>query len=129
MERLTARRQRVLDALDEEIAALEEKLAKAQPLINELAKLKATRRTLLAEKGNTSGAGHPGTQLTMEMVINFMRQHEEGVVPSEIAEHYGVPGTIVRSHLSRHKGTRYDQTDGGAWVLIGEDAEEEEDDE
>jgi hypothetical protein len=119
MEKLTARKQAILDVLDDQIDELEKKLAKVQPLINELNQLKATRRTLLAEKGNTGGAGHPSTQLTMEMVINYMREHEDGVEPADIAEHYGVPGTIVRSHLSRHNGTRYARDEDGLWGLIG----------
>lgn len=124
MEPVSKRKQVVLDAIDEQIAALEEKLAKAQPLINELNALKASRRALLSERGTTSGGGNPTTQLTMEEVIAFLRENGPST-PQEISEGLSVAGTIVRSHLSRGRGTRYERNEDGEWYLIGEEDEEE----
>jgi hypothetical protein len=125
MEKVSRRKQVVLDAIEEQIAELEELLAKAQPKINELNSLKASRRALLAERGVTGGGGNPNTQLSMEEVIAWMRENESGT-PQEIAEALSVDGTIVRSHLSRGKGTRYQRDEEtGEWSLIGEEDEEE----
>lgn len=126
MEKITKRKQTVLDVLDDQIAELEEKLAKFQPFINELNQLKATRRTLLAQKGNTSGGGHPGTQLTQEEVINFLQKNGAST-PQEISEGLSVAGTVVRSHLSRHKNVTYERDDeDGTWSYIGADEEDDE---
>lgn len=125
MEKVSRRKQVILDVIEEQINELEEKLAKAQPMINELNTLKATRRALLSERGNTSGGGNPNTQLTMEEVIAWMRENGSGT-PQEIAEALSVDGTIVRSHLSRGKGTRYQRDEEeGTWSLIGEEDEDE----
>lgn len=123
MDAITRRQSAVLEILDAQIEELEEKLAKAQPLINELNKLKQTRRVLLSEKGTTGGGGHPNAQLTQEMVITFLRE-TESATPQQIAEHFGVPGATVRSHLNRHKDTTYSRING-EWELIeGEDEED-----
>ena len=118
MDKLSRRQNAVLEILDEQIAELEEKLAKAQPLINELNRLKQTRRVLLSEKGNTSGGGRSDVQLTQEQMIHYLREHGASR-PSEIADALGVPGTVVRSHLSRHKDTTYARVEDGRWSYIG----------
>lgn len=125
MEKLTKRKNAVLDVLDEQIEELEAKLAKVQPLIEELNKLRQTRRVLLDEKGTTGGGGRSnGPQLTQEQVILFMREKDEPVLPEEIATALGVANGTVRSHLQRHKDTTYERTEEG-WVLIGDDDEED----
>lgn len=125
MDKLSSRKTAVLDILDEQIEKLEEKLAKVQPLINELNDLKQTRRVLLSEKKLTGGHGGGSAQLTQEMVIQFMREAEGPVQPEDISKRYGVPGASVRSHLNRHKNHTYERTDEG-WQLIDSDEEEEE---
>lgn len=123
MEKLTKRKSAVLDILDEQIEELETKLEKVQPLIEELNKLRQTRRVLLDEKGTTGGGGRGNAvQLTQEQVILYMRERDEPVLPEEIAKALGVANGTVRSHLQRHKDTTYEREDDG-WVLVGEDAE------
>jgi TolA-binding protein len=117
MDALTKRQSAVLDVLDAQISELEEKLERVQPLINELNKLKQTRRTLLSEKSVTGGAGNSNAQLTQEMVIQYLKANED-VKPDDIAQHYGVKGEIVRSHLNRHKNNTYERNTDGTWGLI-----------
>lgn len=129
MEKLSKRKKRLLEVFDEEISTLEAALAKFQPRIDELAQLKKARATLLSER-TTTGAVGGRTQLTMEMMVSYFRgNNNEWAQPQEIADHYGIPGQIVRSHLSRGKDTRYEYDHEEGWRLIGEGEEEEEDDE
>jgi hypothetical protein len=127
MEKLSTRKQAVLDVLQEQIEELEVKLRKVQPLIDELNQLKSTRRALLSEKGATSGAGNGRVQLSMEEMINYLRENP-GSTPAEISEAMSVEGHIVRSHLSRGKGTRY-KLDDGKWYLTEQDSDDDEDEE
>jgi predicted HTH transcriptional regulator len=125
MEKLSKRQNAVLEIIDEQIEELEGKLQKVQPLINELNRLKQTRKVLLSERGTTGGGGNSArTQLSMEEVIHFLRENGASSA-QEIAEAHGVAGHIVRSHLSRHKDTRYENVGEGQWQLIGEEEEEE----
>jgi hypothetical protein len=122
MEKLTPRKQAVLDVLDAQIEDLDTKLAKYQPLFDELGSLRATRARLLDERSTTSGGGRRGSQLTMETVILFLREEGASSV-ADIAKHAGVDPSIVRSHLNRHKDVRYRQDEDGDWELIGEEDE------
>jgi hypothetical protein len=123
MEKVSPRKQAVLDVLDDEIAALEAKLAKAQPLIDELNQLRKTRATLLAERSVTGGV-RAGTQVTMEQVVHALRENDnESMTPGEIAAEIGADATVVRSHLNRHKDVRY-RRNGDGWELIGEEDED-----
>ena len=126
MEKVTKRKQAVLDVIDEQIADLEERLAKAQPMINELAVLRATRAKLLDERSTTSGGGRRNAQLTMETMIHDLRENGPST-PPDIAQRVGVDATIVRSHLNRHKDVRYRMNGDNRWHLIGEDSEEDSD--
>lgn len=127
MEEIAPEVQPVLDILDEQIEKLEKKLAKVQPYINRLNKLKQTRRVLLDEKGLTGGKGNAGrAQLTQEEVITVMRDRPQGVTPAHISERLGVDGTTVRSHLNRHKDTTYQRNDEGLWVYIGDNEEDDD---
>jgi hypothetical protein len=119
MEKVTRRKQTVLDVLDEQIEELEEKLKKAQPLIDELAALKRTRATLLDERRPTGGGGRGNTMLTMETMIHHLR--EKGPqTPNEAADDLGVPVSVVRSHFNRYADKRYERNGDGRWRLIGE---------
>ena len=126
MEKVTKRKQAVLDVIDEQIADLEERLAKAQPMINELAVLRATRAKLLDERSTTSGGGRRNAQLTMETMIHDLRENGPST-PPDIAQRVGVDATIVRSHLNRHKDVRYRMNGDNLWHLIGEGSEEDSD--
>jgi hypothetical protein len=128
VEQLTPSQTRVLESLDVEIERLEKKLAKAQPYINELNRLRQVRRVLLAEKGTTGGGGHPGTLITQEAVIHFMRENGPSK-PGAIAEGLGVQSTAIRSHLSRHKDTTYERDEDGNWSYIGREDEDEDEEE
>lgn len=104
-------------------------LAKVQPKINELNKLKQTRRVLLSEKGTTGGGGNTYNKLSQEEVIRVLRDAGEPLTPSEISEALGMADSTVRSHLNRFKDTRYVRVDDG-WTLTelngsGEEEEEE----
>jgi hypothetical protein len=120
MEKVSPRKQAVLDVLDEQIEELETKLAKVQPLINELQSLRATRARLLDERSTTSGGGRRASQLTMETVVHFLRENGASSV-ADIAKHAGVDSSVVRSHLNRHMDVRYRKDDDGDWELIGEE--------
>lgn len=127
MEKLSDRKTRILEALDEEIGELEQKLKKVQPLIDELNQLKRTRATLLSERTTTGSVG--GARITMESVIHALTEGESMTV-AELAAALGQNDTAVRSHLNRHKDVRYRKV-GDEWALIGEDDgndDEEEDD-
>jgi hypothetical protein len=126
MEKLTKRKRSVLDVLDEQIAELEEKLAKYQPYFDELNNLKRTRATLLDEKRTTSGGGRANAQLTMEQMIQDLRDNGPSTAV-ESANRLGVNVTIVRSHLNRYKDRRYAANGDGKWRLIGEGAIADED--
>src|SRR4249920_2637321 len=128
METVTRRKQIILDALDEQIHELEEKLKKAQPMIDELNSLKRTRATLLDERRPTSGGGRGNTQLTMETMIHQLREHGPQT-PAEAASDLGLNENLVRSHLNRYRDQRYAKNGEGKWRLIGEDVEEDEGDE
>lgn len=133
MEKVSARKNAVLEALDTAIDEIEEKLKKAQPLIDELAQLKRTRATLLSERAVT-GTVSSRTRLNMEQVVHALRENDnEPMTAVEIAAAIGTDPTVVRSHLNRYKDTKYEK-DGDGWTLIGEessddDSEDEEDDE
>jgi hypothetical protein len=124
MEKVTPRQQAVLDILDEQIDALEEKLKKVQPIIDELQRLKRTRATLLNERG-TTGKISASTRLTMEEVIHTLRELGPST-PNAIAEKLGVDVTVVRSHLNRYRDQRYDRNGEGTWHLIGIEPDDEE---
>ena len=123
MQKLTRRKSSILDALDASIAELEEKLEKVQPYIDELTQLKRTRATLLSEKSVT-GSVRSNTRLTMEQVIQAFRENEyEAMTPQELGKELGVDETVVRSHLNRHKDTRYAKNGDGNWTLIRKESE------
>ena len=123
MDAITKRKRAVLEILDEQIEDLEERLKKAQPLIDELAALKRTRATLLDERRVTGGGGRRDAQLNMEQVIQDLRDNGAST-PAEIAERVHVDVTIVRSHLNRYKDRRYATNGDGNWRLIGESTED-----
>ena len=125
MEKLSKRQTSVLDVLDEQIEELETKLTKVQPLIDELNKLRQTRRVLLSEKGVTGGGGSSTPQLSMEEVVRYLKEHGSSS-PQDIADAVGFDVHRVRSHLSRHKGTRYDNPSNGQWALMEDETDEEE---
>jgi response regulator of citrate/malate metabolism len=125
MEKLSSRKNAVLEILDEQIHDIEERLAKVQPLIDELNQLKKTRATLLSERTTTGSIGSR-TRLNMESVVHALRENEnETMTAQEIADSVGVDVTVVRSHLNRYKDTRYEK-DGDGWALIGEDEDADE---
>ena len=125
MEELTQRKTAVLDVLDEQIEALEKKLAKYKPFFDELNTLKQTRRVLLSERMTTGGGGHSGPRLSMEEVIRAL-DGEEGMSVAAVSEAVGFSENTVRSHLNRHKDVRYHQNGDGLWSLIEGDTDEEE---
>jgi hypothetical protein len=137
MRKLSSREKSVLEALDEEIQELETKLQKVQPLFDELGRLRKARAVMLDERSTTGtprggGGGRAGTGvLTMETVINYLREHGHAST-REIADYAGTSVGNVRAHLNRYRDERYRQNGGGNWELIGngavEDDEGEEDD-
>jgi hypothetical protein len=123
-----AYRNPVLDILDEKIEELEKRLEKVQPYVDELNRLRDTRRVLLSEKGVTSGrgGGSAGPQLSMEEVVRFLQENGPSGAQAS-ADGVGFDAHRVRSHLSRNKGIRYSNPSNGVWELLeeGEDNEEE----
>ena len=125
MEKVSSRKNAVLEVLDEQIHDLEEKLRKVQPFIDELNQLKRTRATLLSERTATGSVGSR-TRLNMESVIHALRENDnEPMTAIDIASAVGVDPTVVRSHLNRYKDQRYERN-GDGWTLIGEDEAEDE---
>ena len=123
MQKLTRRKSSILDVIDANIAELEEKLEKVQPYIDELNQLKRTRATLLSERSVT-GSVRSNTRLTMEQVIQAFRENEnDPMTARELGGALGVDETVVRSHLNRHKDTRYAKNGDGNWSLIGKESE------
>lgn len=126
MDKISRRQSAVLEVLDEQIEGLEQKLEKVQPLINELNRLRQTRRVLLAEKGTTGGGGRSGTVLTQEQVIHYLRENGPSQ-PITIAQALGVKETTMRSHLNRNRDTTYERNGDGNWDYLGMDEDEDED--
>jgi DNA-binding transcriptional ArsR family regulator len=103
--------QEQVDALDESLAAIENRLQKYQDLIDTKNKLLSARRALLG--GNRlTGAG--GNRLTLEDVVGHLTEHP-GSTPSVIAERFGVAQSTVSSHIYRNK-SRFIKKDGRYWV-------------
>jgi hypothetical protein len=128
MRKLSTREKTILEAMDEEIKVLEEKLQKFQPYFDELNRLRKARAVMLDERSttgtvrsNTSGA----PMLTMETVIAYLREHGHAST-REIADHAGTTVGNVRAHLNRYRDERYRQNGGGEWSLIGTEGEDEE---
>ena len=129
MDKLTDRQEAVLAVIDEQIAFLERKLEKAQPLMNELAKLRATRRVLMDTKSTTGGgAGRASTKVTQEQVIHAMRQFGRPVTAEEVGKELGVDQTIIRNHFNRHRDTTYVSPSRGMWELVDNEGGDEGDD-
>lgn len=119
MDELTDSQTAVLKTLDKQIGLLEEKLEEVQPLLNELNKLRQTRRVLLSERSTTGGGGGTRQKLSMEEVVKVLSDSDEGMTPQDIAKALGAPDGTVRSHLSRNKGERYTKV-GELWFLTEE---------
>src|SRR5215831_573165 len=129
MRKLSPREKTILEVLDEEIAELEQKLQKVQPLFDELNRLRKARAVMLDERSTTGGvrsnaSGAPA--LTMETVITYLREHGAATT-REIADAAGTTVGNVRAHLNRYRDERYRQNGGGEWSLIGEGATEDDD--
>jgi DNA-binding transcriptional ArsR family regulator len=62
----------------------------------------------------------------MEQVVHAMRENGDEMTAGQIAEAIGADQTVVRSHLNRHKDTRYRKVNGNEWALIGEDDEDDD---
>ncbi len=123
MENLSKRKSVVLDAIDEQITELEAKLAKVQPLINELNELRQVRRALLNQRGVTGGSGRG---LTQEEVIQFFKSHSnEPSTAAEIAEEVGATPAAVRTHLNRYRDSTYTKDADNRWVLVNYEEDEE----
>jgi len=132
MRKLSEREKTILDALDGEIEALSKKLAKVQPLVDELTRLRKARAVMLDERsttGNPRGGGKGGGQgAQMETIITYLREHGEGTT-TELAEYVGTTVPTIRAHLNRFRDERYRQNGNGTWALIGAETEEDDEDE
>ena len=134
MRKLSEREKTVLEALDEEIGELEKKLAKVQPLFDELNRLRKARAVMLDERsttGNPRGGGSGprksgGAQ--MEQIITYLREHGEAST-TELADYVGTTVATIRAHMNRYRDERYRQNGGGNWALIGQDRKDDEDEE
>ena len=118
MQKVSKSQTAVLEVIDAEIERHEKILRKAQPFIDELNRLKKTRATLLNERTTTGGV-NGNARLTMNEVIHVMREFKTPATAQEIAEKLSVDVSVVRSHLNRHKGERYEKAGDGEWELIG----------
>ena len=134
MRKLSEREKLILETLDTEIEVLEKKLQKFQPYFDELGRLRKARAVMLDERSTTGsprggGGGRAGTGvLTMETVINYLREHGHATT-REIADYAGTTVGNVRAHLNRYKDERYRQNGDGNWELIGGNAVKNGDDE
>lgn len=124
MRKLTDGEQAVLDVIDEQIETLEAKLAKIQPKIDELARLRKARATMLDERSTT---GTPRGSVQMEGVVHYLREEGASSV-ADIAAHLGTTPGSVRAHLNRYADERYRKDEDGDWELIGKEGEDEDGD-
>jgi hypothetical protein len=104
-----------MSALNEQIAALEEKLASYQPLLDEVTQLKRARAALL---GQPISSGRRAERLSVEALRTVMRESPEPLTPVAIAEKLAVNDNVVRSHLNRNVDGLYERIDRG-WVISG----------
>ena len=122
MEELTEAQQMVLDVIDDQLKEIEKQLKPMEPLIRERDRLNQTRRVLLSERGTTGGAGNRNAKITMEEIVaTLSKKKKSGLTAAEIATRLSVDPTVVRSHLNRHKGVRYEQRDNNKWFLVEAD--------
>jgi len=117
---ISGRKQKIIDLIDEQIAVLDSKLAKYQPLFDERSTLLKSRAMLMNEKGGT------GKGVTTGQVRDVFEKLESASLSApQIADELGMNQSTVRSHLSRHAGVHYEKGDDGTWSLLEEDEEEE----
>jgi hypothetical protein len=136
VRKLSEREKTVLESLDTEIEQLERKLAKVQPLFDELNRLRKARAVMLDERSTTSprgggsktnlGRGSQGAQ--METIIAYLRENGEAST-SELADYVGTTVGSIRAHLNRYRDERYRQNGGGLWSLIGQDRADDDEEE
>lgn len=114
--------------LDEQIEAIERRLAPYAELINTKNKLIAARRALLGQNRATGGTG---AKLTLEEILDQLEKNP-GQTASQLAEHFGVKLTTVSSHVYRNpmrfvkKDGRFWKRDPGAGMDTPEDVEDDE---
>ena len=118
----TARRVKKCDPqnlIDEQVAQLDEALEKIEAKMKPYEELNQKKQQLLAARRALLGhgprlTGGTTTRLTLDDVVDFVKNHP-GCIPSDLAQHFGVPQTTVGSHLYRNK-TRFVVKDGKYWV-------------
>jgi DNA-directed RNA polymerase specialized sigma24 family protein len=97
----------VVAEIDERLKTLDEQLASHEELLDERARLRAARSTLLGES--------PTGQISQDDVAAYLAEHP-GSKPGEIAQALGVSSGRVSAHLYRAKTTRFlSRSDG--WYL------------
>lgn len=122
---------KIVESIEEELEAIEKKLRKYDPLIQQRTKLQAARRALLNERSATGGGG--GRGLSQAEVVDYMREHsdEEGVAGFtvyDIAKGLGVTEAVVRGHLNRGKDERFEKAADNKWDLREPEDDPEDDD-
>lgn len=103
-----------LEAIDEQLESINEKMRKYEPLIEAKKSLEASKRSLLGGARLTSG--NNGMRLRQEDLVLYLKENP-GLKVQEIAEHFGTPYSTVGSHLLRGRDERFLQTASKRWYV------------
>lgn len=105
-------RESQLEQLDEQIADINKRLAKYDPLVELRNQLMSARRAML---GGNRSTGEGGNRLTMEEVVRVVRENP-GLSAMDLAKIAGVGRTTIGSHLSRYNGDRFLNKNNKWWL-------------
>lgn len=117
-----------LEAIDGQIQAIDgsKVVRAAQALLDQKAKLMAARRSLLGAGPKLTGGGG-GTRVTQGEVVAWFEANEGEHSVEDIASAMGHSPEVVRGHLNRGKGERF-QKNNNLWSLRDPENDPEEDD-
>lgn len=116
----------LLEQLDEEIQKIDNHkvVRAAERLLAKKGRLQAARRALLGAGNKMTGSG--GSRVTQGEVVAWFEANPGAWGVEAIAGDMGHSPEVIRGHLNRGKGERFDKAPDGMWVL--RDPEGDEDD-
>jgi len=114
--------ERVLEAIEVELQALDKALRKYEPLLDQKRKLEGARRAILSTRSPTAGGGRG---LTQEEVVSAMTQLGPSTVHA-IAEKLSATPGAVRAHLNRGVDERFSKDGSNLWSVREPEEDEDE---